>query len=77
MGASGTSYPATRLEFDSFTQLRAIFAANSVPAGTYSVRVSQPDGDQVVLANAFRFVAGGAAHLEAHLDVVGLLAVAR
>ena len=67
----GTHYAASEVTIDSFTRMTATFAPSSVPAGTYSVLVSQPDGDTAQLDNAFRMVENGRAHLEAHLAVPG------
>jgi len=46
------------VDVDSFTQITATFAAG-VPAGTYSLQLSQTDGDTAGLANAFQMVASG------------------
>ena len=65
----GTAVAASQIEADSFTQITATFAANTVPAGTYSVRVAKPGGDSATLPNAFEMVAGGQARLETNLIV--------
>ena len=59
IAAGGATYPAAKVEQDSFTQMTATMASNSVPAGRYSVRVARSDGESAVLANAFEMTAGG------------------
>ncbi len=62
-----TAYAADLVELDSFTQMTVTFAAGSVPAGSYSVCVSQTDGDSDELTDAFQMIAGGEAVLETNL----------
>jgi hypothetical protein len=65
--AGGATYSADTVEVDSFTQITAAFAAGAVPAGVYTVRVSQSGGGSDELPGAFEVVAGGEAHLETNL----------
>ncbi len=46
----------------------ATFAAGSVPAGTYSIQISQ-NGTTTELPNAFTMVASGQAILTTHLEL--------
>src|SRR6185503_7834033 len=71
VGSGGEASTADSVSADSFTQLTATFAANTVLAGRYSVRVSQPDGDVSVLTNAFEMISGGAPRLETRLIAPG------
>ena len=66
---NGTVYQAATASADSLTRITATFAANTVPAGTYSVEVSQPDGSSAELANVFTMVQGGQANLVTNLIV--------
>jgi RHS repeat-associated protein len=52
-GSDGTAFQPTRAAIESTTVLTANFSANSLPAGTYSVRVTKTDGTSAVLADAF------------------------
>ena len=66
---SGTHYSASNVDLDSFMQITATFAANTVPAGAYSLHLSQPDGDSATLTNAFQMIGGGQPNLVTHLIV--------
>ncbi len=64
IAANGTTtYAPSSLQVTSATQLTALFAAGTVPAGTYSVEVVNGNGASVTLPNAFQMVQGGQAHL--------------
>ncbi len=63
VAADGTAYSPSFVEADSFTQLRALFPGGSLPAGTYSILVSQPGVEAAQLTNAFQIIAGGKANL--------------
>ena len=67
VAADGTAFGASQKEADSFSQITATFAVNTVPPGTYSVRVSKPGGDSDTLTNVFEMVSGGQARLETNL----------
>ena len=68
-----TAYAADLVELDSFTQMTVTFAAGAVPAGLYSVRASQTDGDTDELTDAFQVITGGEAVLETNLIVPSFL----
>jgi len=61
----GTAYNAYQVEVDSFTRLTTTIAANTVPAGTYSVRVTDPSGNSAQIENAFTMKIAGKAVLAA------------
>jgi RHS repeat-associated protein len=63
----GAHYPATTLGVDSFTRITAIIAAGSVPAGSYTVRVTRPDSSFAQLNNVFTMIAGGLPKLVTNL----------
>jgi RHS repeat-associated protein len=67
LGAGGTNFGGTLENFQS-DLLTVGFAGHTVPPGTYSVRVIRPGGDTAQIDNAVTIVAGGAPHLEVHLD---------
>jgi len=70
---------ATSAAVNSFTHLTATFPPDVGPPGTYSVRVSQPDGDSALLQNAFQLLSPGKPKLVTRLvmpDLVGRHAVA-
>ncbi len=68
VAADATAYPGDAVEIDSFSQITATFAADSVPAGVYSIRISR-GGDSDTLANAFEVLSAGEAKLETDLIV--------
>jgi len=70
--ADGTAHSANAVSVDSFSQITATFAAG-LPAGTYSLRLAQPDGDLAVLPGAFQVTGGGQPNLVTHLIVPGSL----
>src|SRR5262249_40390759 len=71
VAANGTTtYSATTVTLNTPTQLTATLAAGSVPAGTYSVRVTQADGSSASLPG-FTVVQGGTAHLVTNVIVPG------
>lgn len=69
VAGGGATYRAALREIDSFTQITATFAANSVPAGRFSVRVTQMDSDSAMVMNAFELFSVGEAKLETALIV--------
>jgi RHS repeat-associated protein len=71
VASGGASFAADAVSVDSFTQLTATFASNTVPAGRYSVLLSQPDGDTSLLTNAFEMTSGGVPRLETRLVAPG------
>lgn len=64
VSAAGDVYAATSVTVDSHTQVTATFAANTAPAGSYSVRVVQPNGAASTMPDAFNFLEPGAPKLE-------------
>ena len=58
-----TTYPASSVTFDTFTQLTATFNLAGVPQGTYSVRVTNGTGGSDTLPAAFTVTAAGQANL--------------
>ncbi|MBI2875410.1 MAG: cadherin-like domain-containing protein [Candidatus Tectomicrobia bacterium] len=67
----GVRFPADVVEVDSFTQMMATFAADTVPAGTYSIHVARLGGDSAQLADAFQMISGGRPQLETNLVIPG------
>ena len=67
VASNSTVYPAGSVTVDSFSRLSATFAAETVPAGTYSVRVRGPDSQAAQLDNAFRATEGLGPQLVARL----------
>jgi len=67
VAADSTMYPATSVAIDSSTQLTAVFAAKSVPAGTYDLFLAKPDGSTAQLLHAFEVIGGGEAKLKTNL----------
>jgi YD repeat-containing protein len=72
VATNGTTYPASTVDVDSFTQLTVTFASNTVPAGTYSVRATQPGGT-AQLTNVFAMSGPGQPRLETRLIMPGAL----
>ncbi len=68
VASNNTIYPATSSTTDLPTQITATFAPGSVPAGTYSIQISQ-NGTTTTLPNAFTMVASGQAILTTHLEL--------
>ncbi|MEI7902427.1 MAG: DUF6531 domain-containing protein, partial [bacterium] len=66
VSTNSSVYDASAVGVDSFTQITARFASNSVPAGVYAVRVAGP-GSSAQLDNAFEMLPGGAPKLETNL----------
>ncbi len=66
IGADGTGYGAGTVSVDSFTELTAVFAPDSLPAGTYSVLATGADGSSE-LTNALTMSAPGEPKLGLHL----------
>lgn len=67
---AGTAYPATSVVVDSFQQITATFAANSIPADPlhkYSLRVSRTGVSPAVLTDAYTVLPAGQAKLETKL----------
>jgi hypothetical protein len=67
VASNGAAYSDNTLSVDSFTQLTVTIPSNSVPPGRYTVRASQPDGDESELTNAFEVEAGGEGRLVTRL----------
>jgi len=49
----GVSYSPTSINLDASTQMTAVFAANTVPPGSYTIRVTQADGSTADLPQPF------------------------
>jgi len=62
-----TTYPASTVAFDTFTQLTATVNLAGVPQGVYSVRVINGTGATDTLAAAFTVTAAGQANLQTQL----------
>jgi RHS repeat-associated protein len=69
VAGNGTAYQANQTLLDLPTQLSATFTAGSVPAGNYSVVVTQLDGTTATLPNAFTMVQGGKSIFKSNLVV--------
>ena len=69
VSTDGTSYPATSAAINLPTQITATFAAGSVPAGAYSVQVTENDGTKAQLSNAFTMAATGQPVLTTNLEL--------
>jgi RHS repeat-associated protein len=67
VAGDGTPFAANSLTADSYSQLTAGFASNTVPAGMYSVRVSQPGGFAAEQTNVVQVTPPGAAQLDTRL----------
>ena len=64
-----TTYRAKTTEVDSYAMLTATFAGGAVPAGTYTLRVTNSGGKSDQVTNAFTMKSGGQAHLVTNLVV--------
>ncbi len=73
VAGGGTVYTANQTQLDLPTQLSATFTAGSVPAGIYSVVVTQSDGISTTLPSAFTMVQGGKANFKSNLVVPSTL----
>ena len=69
VASNGTAYAASSVGVYLFTQITATFAANTIPAGTYTVRVRRAGGDSSALPNALQVISGGQARLVTNLIV--------
>jgi RHS repeat-associated protein len=67
IGPSNIPYIPSALRIDSSTQLAADFAAGTLPAGVYQLRIDKQGGTSATLPNAITIVAGGEAKLETNL----------
>jgi RHS repeat-associated protein len=74
VAANGTAYPATSSSTDLPTQITANFAAGIAPAGTYSIKVTQPDGMSAILVGTpITIVPIGQGILTANIEVPSLV----
>ena len=64
-----TTYPLSDPTVGASTEMTAIIPANSVPPGTYTVKVTQADGSSATLPNGFTMVQGGQAVLNTKIIV--------
>ena len=69
MAADGTVYASNTVRLDSPTQVTGAFTARTVPAGVYSVEVTQDQNLSAELPNSFTMVEGGQAVLQTHITV--------
>ena len=71
VAANGTSYTASSTSTNLPTQLTADFAADAVPAGSYTVHVARSDGAVAALplGDKFIFVASGQPQLTTNLEL--------
>jgi len=60
VGSSGTIYLAAGSTTDLYTQMTATFAANTIPPGTYTIRITQSSGAVAELPAGLSVVAGQA-----------------
>ena len=70
---SNDVYPADSNQASSLTQMNARFAAGTVPAGIYSLRVSASGGDSDELPGAFEIAEGGKANFKTNLIVPSVI----
>jgi len=68
-----TTYPASSVTFDTFTQLTATFNLSGVPQGLYSVQVTSTTGATDTLPSAFTVTAAGQADLKTRLILPGVI----
>ena len=66
-----TTYPASTVSFDTFTQLTATVNLAGVPQGVYSVLVTNGSGGSDTLPAAFTVTAAGQANLRDPVDPAG------
>jgi RHS repeat-associated protein len=67
VAANNSIVAATTTHIDLNTQITATFAAGTVPAGTYSVRVQKPGGISATLPNAVNVAPAGSPKFESRL----------
>jgi RHS repeat-associated protein len=67
VASNNTTYSASNVTFDTFTQLAATFNLTGVPQGTYSIRVTNSGGGSGTLSAAFTVTAAGQANLQTKL----------
>ena len=70
---SNDIYLADSTQADSLTQMTARFAAGTVPAGIYSLRVSASGGNSDELPGAFEITEGGKANFKTNLIVPSVI----
>src|ERR1039458_8451106 len=73
LGSGGTAYSPRNVTVNTYNQLTATFASNTVPVGLYSVLVTKASGSSAELTNVFQFTPGGRANLVTHLVVPGVV----
>jgi RHS repeat-associated protein len=64
-----TTYVASSSTYNSSTQITATFTAGSVPAGTYTIVVTQPDGTKTTLSSPLTIVSSGQGVLTTSIEV--------
>ena len=67
VGSSGLGHPPQHVTVDSFTRLRATFAAGTLTAGTYALRATGAGGASAELPDAVTMLPGGESRLTTHL----------
>lgn len=65
ISSSNAKFAASSVQFNLATQITATFAAGSVPAGVYSIQVTQTNGGTATLSNAVTVKQGGQAKFSA------------
>jgi RHS repeat-associated protein len=73
IAASGPVYSPRSVSVNSFSQITATFAANSVPVGLYSVLVTKAGGSSAELTNVFQLTPGAQGNLVTQLIVPGVV----
>jgi RHS repeat-associated protein len=73
IASNNTVYAASSVEVDSYEQIKATFAAGTVPAGLYSVQASSSDAGSAVITNALTIAAAGQPKLVTDLVVPGVV----
>jgi RHS repeat-associated protein len=76
ISTNGSSFPASSVSVDSFTQITATFVSNALPAGIYSIVVNSPSGGSATLTNAFQATSAGAPNFTSSLAVPPIVAEA-
>jgi RHS repeat-associated protein len=73
IATNGPAYSPRSVSVNTFNQMTATFAGNSVPVGLYSVLVTKNGGSASELTNVFQFTPGAQGRLVTHLTVPSLI----
>ena len=76
ISTNGTAFLAASVAVDSYSQITANFASNSLPAGIYSVKVLVPGSGSATLTNSFQSLSTGVANFTSGLTVPVIVAAA-